>query len=222
MSGSSSIDQLLLRSVRSARRSRALGIWGGEQVTRAVQDMHDTAASVGASTEPDAAFHMRFGDKVGTNNYVPTPLAEYVARFEAVAAAVAAEGASQGATTDSSTVFVATDDEGAVRAQMGRLDRDVARVRFRFASGAGGRSEGGMQGDTAQSGHSEQHFNKLASAERFKRHVQLLAELRALSRAPIFVCDYKSKLALLAEVLRAPNATTVTVGAHGPVWMPGG
>ena len=189
-----------------------------EEVERAASGMN---VSSGLGSELDAAFHMRFGDKVGTNDYVPTPLTEYVARFEAIAAA---SSATAGGSSPSypGAVFVATDDTGAVRAQMKQLEGDAARVNFRFASVVDGVTERDVQGGASQNGHSEQRFNALPPAERFKQHVQLLAELRTLARAPIFVCNYKSKLALLAEVLRGPNMTTVTVGAHGPVWMPGG
>jgi hypothetical protein len=180
--------QLFQRMAKSVVRLQA-------DAEAAVQEL---VASVGLRP-PFAALHMRFGDKIGTNQYQSTPLTEYLAQ----------EGLRAVTSRD---IFVATDDQANVQQQIQRLSEGQRQEHTFHFLAAGGQ---------ASTGHVEAKFNEMPSAERYAAHLRVLAEIRILSSSSVFVCNFRSKFALLVEALRDENSSPALL-TERYLWFPGG
>ena len=160
--------------------------------------LHDASWRGGRGAAPLSegfvAFHMRRGDKVGEAGYQPPTLKAYMAAAEAA-----------GMLGPQTQVFIATDDQYGVLAET----KMFPRRHFAFMASAGARVIGG---------HTEARFNKQVSAKRFSEHITVLAELRLIAQADLFVCVFASKLALLAEVLRGEVGVVAPWGMSMTAW----
>lgn len=111
------------------------------------------------------------------------------------------------------SVFVATDDQHTVRKQITQLSEheraNTPSIHFLSREGA-------------EAGHVETSFNALSSAERYHEHLHVLADLRVISSSAVFVCNFRSKFALLAEALRAEGSIPAVQVDPPYQWVPGG
>ena len=168
------------------------------RVVRLLPAAETTVQQLVASTSllpPYTALHMRHGDKPGTNNFKPTPLARLLDLAEPAA---------------HRSVFIATDDQAAVRKQISQLSERVHMPTIHFLDPSG----------VETGGHFEASFNALPSAERYREHLHVLAELRILASSAVFVSNFRSKFALLAETLRAESSNPA-LQVEPYVWVPG-
>lgn len=148
------------------------------------------------------AFHLRRGDKAGEAGYKPPSLAAYMRAAEA-----------SGKLGPQTQVFIATDDQTSVLAETKRFPG-----RHFVFMGHTPPSAGGSPAAELSGGHTEAAFNKQRSAARFSDHVDVLAELRLIARADLFVCCFASKLALLAEALRGEVGVVAPWGMTLAAW----
>ena len=158
---------------------------------------------------PFAGVHVRMGDALSTGRLVVT----LQSAIDALRDAGARTGGASAATR---SLFIATDDEAAARAQCEAPALVAKGWRCHFLAPT---LVGAAAARTRSSGHLQHKFNEKTSAVRFESYARLMLELEVLIEADWFVATFESNLDSLVNALRTQPARTAIVvgGAH---WIP--